>query len=154
MRPQRLTEEQIYSMNYLHSSHRQIPVQARDLAKLKIPLVAAVTPFPRDTQPPPTTQYPFQNAAICKKCTALASNRYIKCQDGMSWLCQVCSNKNVFSEKNPPIDNSPQSKSSIFDSFFPKTPNEAVKILPPCYKPDFFFLVIERSDATMKNCVF
>lgn len=154
MRPQRLTEEQLYLMNYLHSSHRQIPVQAKDLSKLKIPFVAAVTPFPRDTQPPPTVPYPFQNAAVCKKCTALASNRYIKCPDGMSWLCQVCSNKNVYSEKNPPIDDSPQSKSTVFDSFLPKNPNEVVKIIPPCYKPDFFFLVIERSDATIENGIF
>ena len=154
MHPQRLTEEQLYSMNYLHSSHRQIPVYSRDFAKLKIPLVAALTPFPRNTQPPPVVPYPFQNAASCKHCTALASNRYIKCPDGTSYLCQVCSNKNVFSEKKPPIDNSPQSKVNIFDALLPKSPNEVPKIFPPCYKPDFFFLVIERSDATMSNGVF
>lgn len=154
MKHQRLSEEQLYTMNYIHSSHRQIPVHSRDVAKMKLPIVAAITPFPRNTTPPPILSYPFQNAPICKQCGAIASNRYIKCPDSVHWLCQCCSNKNAFTAKFQPIENSFQSQVSVVDAFLPKDPNEPFKILPPCYKPDFFFLIIERTDATMNNGLF
>ncbi|OHT03519.1 hypothetical protein TRFO_29131 [Tritrichomonas foetus] len=153
-RPPRLTNDQIFAMNYIRSSHLQIPVFKQDITNLKMPFVVAVTPFPRDAPAPLTLNYTFQHAPICKNCTAIASNRYIKCPDGLNWLCQECSTKNEFSDKFQPIENSLQSKVSIVDTYFPRPQDDPNKILPPSSRPSFYFLVIERTDATINNGLF
>ena len=154
MKTPKFTAEQLYAMNYVSSSHHFVPVYKRDLVKMKIPFVISVTPFPRAIDPPVLSERTFQHSPKCRNCTGIANNRYIKCPDGITWLCHHCMAKNSFSEKFPRIDGSAQARNSIVDFAFPKKADGSNKIIAPTSNPEFYFLVMERTEATIDNGLF
>lgn len=162
MQYEKISNEQRIAMDFVQSSHLQIPMNHSDLKNMNIPLVLAVTPFKTSDSPfkPPILKYDLQSIPLCKNCHSFLNTLYTK-QENARLICPVCHQKNLVPNNIDYLTmNSSEAKSSVFDTYFPEKSNDPSKdnqtntIKPPLSECQAHLLVIERSESTITNGLF
>ena len=152
----RLSPNQLYTRQFLTSTHTLLPLRKDDLINMHVPFVVSMTPFPSNpSQQPPLTPYNFQDAIKCSKCGAPGFSSLIRCVKDNGWLCPLCSNKNIFPDVLPSQFESTQRSGLIFDSPFPES--NQISDPPPQnieHDPYFYFVLLERSEGMIKSGLF
>lgn len=158
----KISNEQKIAMEYVRSSHLQIPMSHSDLKSMNIPFVLAVTPFQQTDSPfkPPTLKYDLNSIPLCTNCHSFLNTLYSKNEDS-KLICPVCHQKNKI-----PLNfdflmmNSNETKSSVYDTYFPEAKQDSASkeqndpINPPSMECQTYLLSIERSEATINNGLF
>jgi len=103
---------------YIRPTYNKLPVKKSDSCNLGIPFVICVTPFPKHDSGLPCASYDYMQSPVCKNCGCVPSNRMVKCPDGYSYLCQVCSGKNAINLSPSILKESVQFSSPSFDMSF------------------------------------
>ena len=143
----KLSADQKNAFKFLDPSIYHIPFEKITFEKLDIPLVLAVTPFPRDSKSIPLVSEDNNIIARCNHCDAIItknSKKILKLRRKKVWKCPYCAQKN---KPNDLMIDDVQIHNSVFDVHYSSNGS-------PCFNQCSNLVIIENSREMIESGVF